>query len=1784
MKKVKTTKKHSAKTIKNSRRLKIGIITSLFIKFICAKVKPDETRIEGVNFTRGSIDFIQKDPELYRLATTSNGKLYYSPKLKLSAESYDIRTESDGAAYTKKILEAHYLSNQDIITIHEDNQKASIQLLQFNPTNKKKLIQPKNPNTKAESSIQLTELDITKLVVQEIPNSKNQDKLIFGLGVNIHPFKFNSQTRALETFLGFNPISVKGKVFYDLVAVYQDESEVYSCLALYFNEETKLHLLSHFNLMIDENGQLKMASEITWFDPKNFHLSVRAYLAKSGFRRDNNILSSAMKKLYLNQIYVAGGKRIGGISLKNGQVIDINGLLLDYIGLDSFQSASSIPNTEFVVSIGTTMPFFSVNTPESQGVQQSDRFATLVIRKFVNFEDSFGLIFIWTTYFESIHKGALVSPIVSISEDLHMVIFTSESGPSKINLIEIGSIFDLYCRPGYQKRFHTDEEYDSTGFEFNCQSPNTVMPFCEEINNIFDGSCSKCMPASGGTKVIKVHAPKPGAPMRSFCKLDSISCQAPKNTLNHPDCFNCQDIPNCKSCYEFFHPSCRRCEPGYGVDIMKYTCFPCSNLGPDCTSCYDARPTLQRMVCTGCVEGKFVNNLFACEPCSKNCIECINTAQCTKCSPGFSIVQNNDDTTSCVQCGENSYHDGKQCQTCSTEEVNPNCLECGQQGNCLKCKLGFRVNQEQRCESGCEANEFKSSSGECAKCSSQTNQDNCLKFKDVTGECEECKEGFNFDQNSNKCIKSCSMEKGEYLKNEDDQTCSKCSNGPGGIGCSQCTVPTGVCIKCQGGYYMKSDKTCINTCPNRQFISKALQGQGDFYECKDCLDGNCSSCQSMTGACSICKDGFQTTQSGGCRPKCSEFEYWSDQTKSCSKCSDKTENCENCEDSTGICSRCKTSFLLLENKSCKIYCKPSQYVVEELKIGKIECRDCSEVKESGKNCISCELKTGVCQNCRDGYFLTGKNYCQKKCNLEQFWTGNRTNSCSHCPSNNLNCLICQNMTGSCQKCKDTYLLLKNGTCRKSCDPEKEYWAEAENKCKKCKNNCQKCEDNTGVCLECNKGFTYNKDLPVCTKIEDDDKGDNTSKGTDEDDGVAKLLTEYFDPLTESVVLVYDRGLDENSKTNEELGLNLYLVNELGETEMEVTNEAIDADNLFKKRLYFLFPTQEVNKAKIGIKMKAQKTEDRLLEQETSPSNSAERHSNLDSEWLSLIENVNYYRTPNLPTIQNLGFLLNIASILVGAIIFIFSISNFFILVNTTQLIYMLSLFDTKLPSNVLSFSEMFKRNLIHSFSIDIIGIRDSSCKLPAPLYRAGLSCAALDGPLTPFLGYLAVILILRSTGQTLVNSMSSKVLQGGKITIHQIKRKQKLKLTKEERKFLSYLQFRKLLPRQFIICFMMSAQLDVFTACLVSLRYGRYENWKMIMNNSLSGLVILMYLVLIGYLVYSSFLRKKTKGNSKQSNGERTRAGPTTSLNLKSEDRNLLDGQIIGIKEKTATFVMVVNVVFGCLVVFGIIFPPIQLIVGTIVLVLVTIYILVTLASRRGWIAKIRITKFLVLSIVYFILTLIIPGFSINIREETRYNVFGILINLTLTSILCIVIVSTVIDSFTSKKKSKQKNEDTNREEQSQEFKIPNEANIGNSFDDGLHNRMMKASYKSSLRISVTNRIEYMNNMTLNSDNLKKRLSKQQTKASELRKKNDPKNTNPLESRLVNLKEGAKNGEDIHSIFGTANQQFDSVIENKTSPVSPLRIMNLSSQVNLIMLMDFFKILILAKQEEYSKD
>ena len=346
----------------------------------------------------------------------------------------------------------------------------------------------------------------------------------------------------------------------------------------------------------------------------------------------------------------------------------------------------------------------------------------------------------------------------------------------------------------------------------------TCPDFCEECGT--DGSCFKCQEgAFPDQKTGKCFM------CPDYCAkcLDYNHCiECASNYIQNidgtcsvcmRDCLECESQDVCLSCdygsYLDEESKCKRCDFGcfdcsefstcnecdYGFFLSEGKCKFCTDL--NCLTCDDD-------FCTECHDGYFADEENGvCVPCIENCMDCSDNEECYQCFERFFI---DEETGKCSKCAQNCIlcYDSKDCDECEAgfvlnEDSSPrkcrkcpnNCEECTLT-ECLKCNIGFFLNEVGKCIS-CGNN--------CADCQ-------------MKGVCNQCMEGFYLDSSA---------------------TCKNCANN-----CGKCKNKE-TCDECLKGYLLDQDLSCSG-CP------KGCTVCDDYKNCTSCADGftlensKCSKC------------------------------------------------------------------------------------------------------------------------------------------------------------------------------------------------------------------------------------------------------------------------------------------------------------------------------------------------------------------------------------------------------------------------------------------------------------------------------------------------------------------------------------------------------------------------------------------------------------------------------------------------------------------------------------------------------------------------------------------------------------------------------------------------------------------------------------------------------------------------------------------------------------------------------------------------------------------------------
>ena len=286
------------------------------------------------------------------------------------------------------------------------------------------------------------------------------------------------------------------------------------------------------------------------------------------------------------------------------------------------------------------------------------------------------------------------------------------------------------------------------------------------------------------------------------------------------------------------------------------------------------------------------------------------------------------------------------------------------------------------------------------------------------------------------------------------------------------------------------------------------------FSTNSCLSGykHCSICNPFTNLCYLCdKETLAPDDKGGC-----------DYTKICKygnnfciECSKEEESlCIKCEngyypDEYGGCSYTK-NCVLSERGQC-LKCKEDYILIGRDNNFGEGIRLCKYIfSEDLKNCKTVNLLNGLCDECKEGFYLNQKD---KKCSLTEncdestfgvcikckngYYLDKRDNNCKEQKDN---FFLCQETINgeSCDICEEDTYFDENGVCIYNNYCLKEVY----NKCQKCISgyylseedfsctsdpNCKYGNRNTGICSICKDNYYIDfKDGKCKSNQEEDD--------------------------------------------------------------------------------------------------------------------------------------------------------------------------------------------------------------------------------------------------------------------------------------------------------------------------------------------------------------------------------------------------------------------------------------------------------------------------------------------------------------------------------------------------------------------------------------------------------------------------------------------------------------------------------------------------------------------------
>ena len=445
-------------------------------------------------------------------------------------------------------------------------------------------------------------------------------------------------------------------------------------------------------------------------------------------------------------------------------------------------------------------------------------------------------------------------------------------------------------------------------------------------------------------------------------------------------------------------------------------------------NCKDGLCNNETKKCDSCIDGYY----------SDDCTETCPTKNCQKC---------NQDSSDCEQCKNNlklidNYCCEQYCNKCNDD----GCLECSD-----KTKYGLTC---ENCPDNCFYNEKGSDrkcyqdSGNCFSCISGKTGIKC--DKDCSKGCDLTKANCDMNDGTCQCQEKyygtkCEYNCDEHCEKCDSSTgvCEKCESGfyPDGIKCISCPqncqgeCPQGKCISCKDGFYGDTcDKSCPEFCINKACDKDDGKCDCQYHftrdsYCTECenhfdKDTNCQNCSknyNISTECNYCINKYNSSNN------CETCLYNYDINSECINCLyhfDKNTDCQNCLENYDISTKCQSCINFFDYDTNCIECKKGYYGE---KCDMACFKGCDTTEEN------CNRKDAKCKKCKFPYY-------GEKCEYE---------------SNKKNCIEIDKETGNCLKCEETYYLINND-------------------CESCSSNCSesKCEDGTGNCYSCASNNTY----------------------------------------------------------------------------------------------------------------------------------------------------------------------------------------------------------------------------------------------------------------------------------------------------------------------------------------------------------------------------------------------------------------------------------------------------------------------------------------------------------------------------------------------------------------------------------------------------------------------------------------------------------------------------------------------------------------------------------------
>lgn len=403
----------------------------------------------------------------------------------------------------------------------------------------------------------------------------------------------------------------------------------------------------------------------------------------------------------------------------------------------------------------------------------------------------------------------------------------------------------------------------------------------------------------------------------------------------------------------------------------------------------------------------------------------------------------------CNECDEDSIL-CKKCETGYYPDNNGACsytnnCQMSYRGKCLKCKNNnILIGSSITICKAIYSDDYKhcekiDSNGECSLCEDDyylnEGDKKCIGIKNckqsMFGTCNQCIDLYYYNKLENKCV--------EQIDNFFH--CIETVNGKN-------------CDKCEEGYYLSENKTCIS-------VNYCAEGDS-FSKCKKCMDGYILT--KYKDSCTKEPNCYMGDRDLGICTQCDNFYYIDFQDGKCKSNQDDNDfkYCTSADE--GLCNKCVSGTFLGKDHKCSF----SNHCISSDKAICYECIDGYHLGKDNKctNIDKCLYSDnyGDCLECEEGYYYNKKT---KLCEVET----DAYKNCKVVRTDGIKCETCRN---------GFYLNMKENLCYSNKEPGDFY-------------KCTYTDVEGAHCISCEENYYIGQIDHKCSKIDGCEISENEDK-------------------------------------------------------------------------------------------------------------------------------------------------------------------------------------------------------------------------------------------------------------------------------------------------------------------------------------------------------------------------------------------------------------------------------------------------------------------------------------------------------------------------------------------------------------------------------------------------------------------------------------------------------------------------------------------------------------------